>query len=176
MYRERRVPQRIQRAWALGAQTQLIAAAEVVGESLIAQACAFHAVEVPSARIPALHSLSIDGCRRFAIAPDGGGPHWPDADVHLDLEALRAAVDPALAERARALRLAHNVRFGAAVAALRQRHALGQAQVSGLSERQVRRIEQGARPRPATQGALAESHGLSPAAHLDALAAEMGPR
>jgi hypothetical protein len=83
---------------------------------------------------------------------------------------------PQRIQRARALRLAHNVRFGAAVTALRQRHALGQAQVSGLSERQVRRIEQGARPRPATQGALAESHGLSPAAHLDALAAEMGPR
>ena len=69
--------------------------------------------------------------------------HWPDADVHLTVDDLRLATDPALRARAEARRLTHDQAFGAAVRALRESSGIAQSRVAGLSARHLRRIENG---------------------------------
>ena len=63
-----------------------------------------------------------------------------------------------------------DIRFGEAVAAFRKQCGLKQADIQGLSERQVRRIEKGERTKVDTLGILARSHGLSLKAYLDKIA------
>lgn len=63
-----------------------------------------------------------------------------------------------------------DIRFGEAVAAFRKQCGLKQADIHGLSERQVRRIEKGERTKVDTLGILARSHGLSLKAYLDKIA------
>lgn len=175
IYRRDEVAERVVQAWELGAQEHLVADADLVGETLLVTTCAFAKLEVPAGAVPALRRLSPDQLQSLSIAADGAYLHWPAADLHLDLEALRMAVDPRLAERARAERLAHDQRFGQAVAAVRRRHGLGQADIPGVSDRQVRRIEHGARPRLSTIATLAAAHRQNVEAYLAELAEVMVP-
>lgn len=168
------VPARVLGAWRIGAQTQLIADASVVGDALMVISCAMERIEVPFAELPALGNLSREARSAFVIADDGSYLHWPEPDVHLDLEAIRVAVDPTAREAATRHRLQHDARFGMAVARVRSATGLRQEDVPGLSARQVRRIEAGALPRAATLEKLAAAHGLDLRGYLDAVAERVG--
>ena len=61
----------------------------------------------------------------------------------------------------------YDLRFGEAVATLRKQYGLKQAEIQGLSERHVRRIEKGERTKIDTLAILARSHGLSLKEYLD---------
>lgn len=69
----------------------------------------------------------------------------------------------------------YDLGFGEAVAALRKQCGLKQAEIQGLSERQVRRIEKGERTKVDTLAILAKSHGLSLKAYLDKIAEMLSP-
>lgn len=156
------VPRRILNAWRHGAQSRLIADAHMVGNRLLVRACDLATYEVPVDKVRALSMVPSTERGRFEIHPNGSYLHWPGADVHIDLESLRAAVDPVFAERARRERIAHDQRFGHGVRAVREHHRLAQAEIDGVSERQVRRIEAGEFfPRTGTLERLALAHGLS---------------
>lgn len=167
------VPRRVFGAWKLGAQRQLVADARVVGDRLMVVSCAMERLEVAFKDVPVLARLPIEERAVFEIADDGSYLHWPGADVHLDLEALRVAVDPKAREAARVDRVRHDERFGKAVAGVREKAGLRQEDVAGVSARQVRRIEAGAFPRAATLEKLAEAHGMGVKGYLDAVAAEI---
>ena len=64
-------------------------------------------------------------------------------DMHLDLDAIRAALTPEARSRAEAAKALHDSRYGAAIAKLHLRVGLKQSQIKGLSERQAHRIEKG---------------------------------
>ncbi len=130
-------------------------------------------LEVPFAAVPALASLPDEAREHFTVADDGSTLHWPEGDIHLDLDALRLAVDPEAREQARRERLRSDERFGRAVAALRARRGLRQSDIEGLSARQVRRIEAGALPRTATLEKLAAAHGVDLDTYLADVAEEM---
>jgi len=176
VHRASGTPKRILNAWSVGAEHDLIAEATVTDGRLLICSCAFDMVNVPFDSIPALARLHKTKRAHFEVASDGSYINWPDANVHLDLEAFRVAVDPTVRDKARAERLRHDRRFGAAVAAVREEKDLSQTDVDGVSARQIRRIEAGEFfPRMATLECLARAHNLRFKEYLDTLAAKMEP-
>jgi len=164
---------RVIAAWQLGAQDQLIATAQVVGDRLLVVSCALEVFEIPFALIPALRRIPVEQRAAFTLSSEGSYLHWPHSDIHLDLDALRYATDPQQHTRQQALRLAADKRFGAAVTRVRKQRGLRQSDIAGLSERQVRRIEKGQRTTVAALELLAQSHGLALNEYLHAVADAM---
>jgi hypothetical protein len=169
------LPARVLRAWSLGAQTELVADASIVGDHLLVRDCALNEHRVPVADIPVLARLSGESLRHFEVSSSGSYLHWPDPDIHLGLDAIRHFSDPD-ARRAQELeRLAQGQRFGLAVAAVRKAAGLRQVDVEGLSERQLRRIERGddGVPRMSTLEKLAAAHSLSSEEYLARIAEQV---
>jgi hypothetical protein len=161
-------------AWEIGAQDRLVAEAGVSNGTLFVLSCALERLQVPLARLRPLARLPEGQRGEFNLASDGSYLHWLRGDVHLDLDALRYAVDPAWRARADLERVTHDARFGRAVAVVRKEHMLKQAEIPGISARQVRRIEGGSLPRSETLRRLARAHGLDLGEYLARLAAAAG--
>jgi hypothetical protein len=154
------LPRRVFQAWRREAQDALIADALALPDRLLAVSCSLEPLEVRFDELAALRSLPHRSRDRFIIAQDGSYIHWPDEDIHLDLEALRFAVDPGARQSVLLERLRRTRRLGRAIRALRQKHGLRQSDVPGVSPRQIRRIEAGQFfPRTATLRLLATAHG-----------------
>lgn len=165
------VPKRVMNAWTMGAQEQLIADATVIGDRLLVLSCAMEKLEVPFDYLPALKQISINDRSNFTIDDDGSCLYWEDADIHLDLEAFRCATTPEWKQKFEALKSEHNQVFGKAIASLRKRHKLRQSDIIGLSDRQVRRIEQGeGSTKVDTLRLFAKAHSMELDAYLDAVA------
>ncbi len=113
-----------------------------MGDNLLVASCSLEVLRTLFSTKP-LTRISLEQRGDFTIDPDGGSVHWPETDVELDLEGFRRLLDPARRERAKHEQWAHNTRFGRAVTTLRQAAGLRQADIAGLSDRQVRRIEAG---------------------------------
>lgn len=164
-------PLRVMNAWRIGAAEKLIARATVVGDRLFVLTCSLELLRIPIRSLSALRQLQRGQLAEVEVARDGAYLHWPAADVHLDLEALRAAVDPSWRQRVEAERLRHDRRFGEAVASFRADRGLRQSDIATLSERHVRRIEDGlSMPRLETLRRLAKAHGLTLGDYLDEVA------
>ncbi|HXW92551.1 MAG TPA: DUF2442 domain-containing protein [Terriglobales bacterium] len=161
------VPSRVLRAWAHGAQDELIADASVADDRLFVTSCALESLEVPLVEIPALKSVSASDRRNFEIDEDGSYLHWPGPDVHLDLDSIRVAIDPSARKRAFHARAVRNLRFGKAIAQLRTARGLKQSDIPGLSERQVRRMERGESSGYESLSRMAAAHGMSIDHYLD---------
>ena len=164
------VPKRVLMAWSLGCPDQLIATARVIDNALFVMACDHALLKIGFEELPALARVPIAQRALFFISSEGSYIAWPEADVHVDLDAIRYVKDVAWREKKDRERLIYDSRFGEAVAALRKKYALRQTDIAGLSERQVRRIEKGERTRVRTLEILAQSHGLSLKAYLDRIA------
>lgn len=165
------VPKRVMNAWTIGAQEQLIADATVIGDRLLVLSCAMEKLEVPFDSLPALKCISINDRSNFTIDDDGSCLYWESADIHLDIEAFRYATDPEWKQKFDSLKSEHNQVFGKAIATLRKQHKLRQSDIIGLSERQVRRIEQGdGSTKVDTLRLFAKAHGMDLDAYLDAVA------
>ena len=165
------VPRRVLTAWSLGCPDQLIATAHVMDEELFVMACDHSMFRVNFEEMPALRNIPFQQRSSFTISSEGSYLHWPDVDIHIDLDAVRCLKDESWREKKDREKLMYDLRFGEAVAALRKQLGLRQAGIRGLSERHVRRIEKGERTRIDTLAVLAESHGLSLKEYLDEIAA-----
>ena len=162
---------RIVEAWRAGAQHQLIADAVALPDRLLVIGCDLKRLEVPFNALPALKKLSAAGRAAFELDPDGSFLFWPGADVHLDLDSLRYAADPAFRAQAQAEGLRSHARLGQAIAELRSQLNLSASDIPGVSERQLRRVEKGqSLPRSTTLAKLAKAHNLTLPAYLDLLA------
>jgi hypothetical protein len=155
------VTTRVLRAWQAGAQDALIAEASLSEGRLFLLSCALERLELQIRDVPALARVADEDLTDFKLAEDGSYLHWPQPDVHLDLDAVRYLIEPAARRRMDLVRLAHDRRFGEAVASLRQARGLEQSAIPGVSERQVRRIEAGSMPRVSTLEKLAAAHGMT---------------
>ena len=154
------VPRRVLAAWAHGAQDALIADASAVDGTLFVVSCALDRYEVPFSTMPALKSVPEAERARFTVDEDGGYIHWPGPDVHVDLDTIRAAIDPVWRAKALAAKSTHDRRYGAAIAKLRRARGLKQSDIAGLSDRQVRRIERGQGTTHESLGRLAVAHAM----------------
>ncbi len=116
--------------------------AYVVGESLNLLLGDLSSRAFPMQRIPGFERLPAEARPDFELDEDGSFLHWPDHDLFLGVSQLLQAVDPAYLADIEIERYARDF-TGAAVFEMREARSLRQADISGLSERQVRRIEQG---------------------------------
>jgi transcriptional regulator with XRE-family HTH domain len=82
--------------------------------------------------------------------------------VDLDLDAIRTYADPEVRKQREADRRKDAVRYASAIRRLREERGLKQTDIKGLSERQVRRLEEGdTLPHSSTLNKLAAAHGMS---------------
>ncbi len=158
-----------------GSQAQLIADAKVMGDRLLVLSCSMEELEIPFQSIPALNRIPMGERASFEIADDGAYIYWAGADIHLDLDTFRCYTDPAWHQKFAAFKLTHDQLFGKAIATLRKNHKLRQTDITGLSDRQVRRIELGeSSTKIDTLKLLAASHGMELDTYLDAVASLIG--
>jgi hypothetical protein len=172
VYRGNEQPGRILAAWRSGGQDKLIADAIALPDRLLVISCALERIEVPFNRVRCLSQMAPEERLEFEIDVDGSYLYWPKTDVHLDLDSLRFAIDKTARDRARLDAIRSNQRIGAAIASLRKSAGLSTNSVNGVSDRQMRRIEQGQSvPRTATMEKLASTHGMVLSEYLTSLAA-----
>jgi hypothetical protein len=171
VYSDPGIPRRVLTAWLQDAQQQLIARASVSKDRLFVLSCALQPYEIGFDSMPSLKRIPVAGRGSFAVDEDGSYLHWAGPDIHLDLDAIRAAIDPEAGVRAQAAKARHDNRYGAAIAQLRLRVGLKQSQIEGLSERQVRRIENGEGTTYEALRLLAAAHRMDLESYLRELAA-----
>lgn len=175
LFSDEAVFERIILAKNVGAEADLIADAAVVDGHLYVRNCALEELQIPLTEIDALNSLSTVERTIFEVDDDGSFLYWPAGDVHLDLEALRCVIDPGFIDNQRAASIKDDRRYGKAIAQYRKKCGLSQSNIEGLTDRQVRRIEQGdTRPNEKSLRILARTHGISLGDYLDRLAENLG--
>lgn len=164
-------PLRIVRAWRFGSQRDLIARASVCGESLLVMNCALESFEIACDDLTPLKKIPKAKRSEFRISDSGSYIYWESGDVHLDIDAIRYATDENWRKKLDLERLTHNKNFGRAIASIRKQYDLDKTDIPGVSDRQLRRIEnEGARPSIHTLTALAKAHNKDTNAYLGELA------
>jgi hypothetical protein len=148
--------------------------AYLAGDTLLVRGPRHRMLHVPIKSVPALKGQSHAVLRNFEIDPDGSFIHWPDLDVHLGWNQFLQAVDPAELHKAQQRSAGFNKRYGAAIRKVREGAGILQSKIEGLTERQLRRIEQGeCRVTATALAALAKAHGLDVNAYMERLAKVM---
>jgi Helix-turn-helix/Protein of unknown function (DUF2442) len=137
----------------------------------------FRRMEVPISKIETLSKADEKTVEHFEIDDDGSFIYWPDLDLHLGWEQLFQIVDPEAARKAKQKSHDFNERYGAAIRRVREEKGLAIGAVSGLSNKQLRRIERGeSRLTSNAAKKLAEAHGITPNEYLQKLADALGER
>jgi hypothetical protein len=162
---------RMVRARAAGADDKLMASALVEDGKLVVWSCEPKRYVVPVAEIPALAEMSPKHLGDLELNESGSRLRWDKADVDLNLDAIRYYTDPKAKKAQDQVRRQEAARYAEAIRAFREERGLKQTDIEGLTERQVRRVEQGeSTPRSGTLEKLAAAHGLSMDEYLRELA------
>ena len=148
--------------------------AYLAGGALLVRGPKHRMLHVPLRSIPALKGQPCAKLRNFKIDPDGSFIYWPALNVHLGWNQFLQAADPAELRRAQQRSADFNRRYGAAIRKVREAAGIPQSNIEGLTDRQVRRIEQGiCKATAGALAALARAHGLDVNAYMDKLAKAM---
>lgn len=162
---------RVVSARVAGVADRLIASARLDGRTLSVWSCEPRLYRVGVDQLPALAGLRDPALKNFSVSASGSWITWPRADVDLDLDAIREVVDAEFRDERERRARGEARRYASAIRTLREKHDLKQAEISGLSEREVRRIESGERmPRFTSLEKLARAHQMSTPKYLSALA------
>lgn len=148
--------------------------AYLVGDSLLVRGPKHRMLHVPMKNLPSLRDRPRVVQRNFQIDPDGSFILWPDIGVHLGWNQFLQSVEPNELRKAQQRSEGFNQRYGAAIKKLREEAGISQSKIPGLTERQVRRIEQGeSRATSGALAALAKAHGLDTNTYLEKLSKTM---
>jgi hypothetical protein len=159
------------------AEESLIASATVEDGKLIVWSCEPRRYAVATSEIPMLAKLSPTALADFEVSETGSRIHWKTGDVDLDLEGIRSYADPDIRQRQEEKRRQDAARYAGAIRKFREECGLKQTDIDGLSERQVRRLEEGATlPHSSTLRKLSAAHGMSVDDYLSELAKRSGRR
>jgi transcriptional regulator with XRE-family HTH domain len=155
------------------AEKKLVSQAYVEDDKLVMWNCEPTRFEMPISEIPPLLGMSAKSLTALEVV--SSGVHWPDGDVDISLDTLLEYNNPTVRHR-REVRARREVAlYAKAVRRFREERGLKQAGIAGLSERQVRRIEDGdSFPHMDTLVKLAAAHSLSVNEYLGALARRSG--
>ncbi len=169
-----RTPCRVIRAWQTGSQHDLIARASVADDYLLVMNCALESFQVNFSDLAALKRIPAKERAQFDISDSGSYIHWGTTDVHLDIDAIRYATDENWRKKCDLNKIVHNKNLGRAIAAVRRQHKLDKTDIPGISDRQLRRIEnEGARPGSETLTVLAKAHKMNVNIYLNEIANHM---
>ena len=165
------IPCRIIKAWQSGSQHDLIARAIMADDYLLVMNCALESFQIRFDDLPALKKLSIKERSKFKVSDSGSYIYWPSGDIHLNIDSIRYVTDENWRKKFDLERIIHNKNFGRAIASVRQQHGLDKTSIHGLSDRQLRRIEnEGARPGIETLTTLARAHKMDVNIYLNEIA------
>jgi transcriptional regulator with XRE-family HTH domain len=154
-----------------GDEARLIASALIEDESLVVWSCEPKRYAVRVSDMPALARIDPKHLGDFELNESGSRLHWDAGDVDINLEGILYYVDPKVRKQQDKTSREEAARYAGAIRALREEHKLAQADIPGLTERQVRRVEQGeSHPRSETLRKLAAAHGMSIDQYLKQLA------
>lgn len=153
------------------AEKRLIASALIEGDKLVVWSCEPKRYALRMSDMPALARIDPKHLGNFELNASGSCLHWDSGDVDINLDSIRYYVDPKARKEQDKTSRDEAARYAGAIRALREEHKLTQSDVAGLTERQVRRVEQGeSHPRSDTLRKLAAAHGLAIDAYLRELA------
>ena len=153
---------------------QSIVDAWVENGNLVLLSQSFERLVVPLNKLSNLIGSDPHKLRTFEIDEDGRFLHWPHADVHLGFEQCLQLVDPGAALAAKQRSSEFNKRYGAAIRFVREGSGIKQADVAGVTERHLRRVEHGELPATrSTLTALADAHQMPLDDYLKELAASV---
>lgn len=145
------------------------------GDTFVVLSPSFRRLSVPLARLSKWIGTDSDSIGNYEIDSDGSFVYWPHADIHLGWLQFHRLVDPAAALAARAKHDEFNRQYGEAIRSVRKRHGLRQSDISGLTPRQVGRIEKGeCRATANALTKLAKAHALKLNDYLSQLAENLG--
>jgi hypothetical protein len=162
---------RLVNARLVGAEQRYIASALIEGDKLVVWSCEPKRYEIRASEIPALARMSSSDLQDFELSESGSALHWDASDVDLNLDGILYYVDPKVRREQDKASREEAARYAGAIRALREERGLTQGDITGLTERQVRRVEQGeSTPRSETLRKLAAAHGLSLDGYLKELA------
>lgn len=168
---------RMVRARQAKAEAKLIASAAVEDGKLVVWTCEPRRYAVATSDVPALAELTPGALTNFEVSESGSRIRWKDGRVDLNLDVIRAYADPDVRRQHEAAHRKEAVRYAGAIRRLREDRGLTQSGVAGLSERQVRRLEEGDTiPHSSTLKKLATAHGMSIQDYLRELAKRSGSR
>lgn len=146
----------------------------LVGDTLFVRGRTSRMLRVPVSAIDGREGQPRRRIENFQIDPDGSFLYWPELDAHLGWNQFLQIVDPAARRKAQQRSSEFNICYGAAIRKLREQAAIPQSKIPGLTDRQLRRIEQGeCRATTKSLAALAKAHGLTLDDYLDRLAKAM---
>jgi hypothetical protein len=130
----------------------------------------FNRLDVPIAQISEFKKQEISKIEEFEIDEDGSYIYWPKLDVHLGWAQLNQLVNPEAAFKEFQKSQEFNKRYGRAVQKVREEEGLKADSIAGLSEKQLRRIENGeCRLTSNAIEALAKAHKLEPNEYMKKL-------
>jgi hypothetical protein len=153
------------------AEQELIASASIEEGRLVVWSCEPRRFEVAVSEIPVLADMPADLLQSFEVSASGSRIRWPHADIDLDLDTIRESADPAVRRQHEARARHEASRYGKAIRRLREERGLKQTNIPGLTERQVRRLEEGGTvPQIETLRHLAAAHGMEVDGYLNELA------
>jgi Helix-turn-helix domain len=131
----------------------------------------FRRMEIPISKIDELSKADKKAVAHFEIDDDGSYIYWPDLVLHLGWEQLFQIVDPEAARKAQQKSHQFNERYGAAIRRVREEKGLTINEITGLSDKQLRRIERGeCRLTANAAKELAKAHGMAANEYLQKLA------
>lgn len=148
--------------------------AYAVGDELVLVLGDLTVQSFPRDQVPPLADRGREALQEFEIDSDGSYLRWPEMDVDLGVSSLLQAVDPTYLADVEIERIAEED-TGAALRAMREERGLRQKDISGLGERQVRRLESGeSRLTAGAARKIAKSFDLSVARFLELMGGRLG--
>jgi hypothetical protein len=155
----------------IDATDQLIASASTENGTLIVWSCEPKRYEIPISEIPALGPLRAEALKKLEVSSSGSRIHWEDGDVDINLDTIRAIVDPVVRQAHEAEARQEAAEYSSAIRQLRLEKGLKQSDFEGLTARQVRRLEAGDTvPHIGTLRKLAAAHQMAVQDYLNELA------
>ena len=123
--------------------SKTIVDAWIEGEELVLLSPAFERMRVPHSRLVRFVGKSDSVFSKFEMDEDGRFLYWPHSDTHLGWKQLEQLINPAVAIKDEEKTDQFKRRYGQAIKCLREEKGLKQTEIHGLTDRQLRRIEQG---------------------------------
>lgn len=134
--------------------------AYLLGDELVVLCGDLESRSFPLTRLPGVASLPPADRNALKIDGDGSYLYWAAGDLHLGVSQLLQSADPAFLTDVYIERHTRDA-TGRALRAMREERQLRQIDIPGLSERQVRRIEEGiSRLRVASAECFARAFGI----------------
>lgn len=166
---------RILNAWCDGAQEESSAAAWVDGEMLLVKSCSLKKYAIKFSELKQLSQIAPENRSKFNISEPGDHLHWKKYDLHIDIiDAIRYAKEPEYRKQRDVADIGRNKGYGEAIADFRQGKGLTQrdiCDITGLTERQLRRIEREGYPLSLYAAEkLAQAHKMPLNEYLNAIA------